>query len=73
MCEGPVGFSVFDVFCVDIDGEGLDDCPDCDNQIVVGLFWVWTKTWIQDLNSLQIIAGNSDTALGNVEQLADNS
>ena len=42
MCEGSVGFSVlvaFDVFCVDIDGEGLDDCPDCDNQIIVGLFF----------------------------------
>ena len=76
MCEGPVSFSVlmaFDMFCVDVDGEGLDDCPDCNNQIIVGLFWVWAETWIQDLDSLQIIACNSDTASGNVEQSSDNS
>ena len=76
MCEGPVSFSVlmaFDMFCVDVDGEGLDDRPDCDDQIIVGLFWVWTETWIQDLNSFQIITCNSDAAPCNVEQLTESS
>ena len=75
MREGSVGFSVlvtFDVFCVDVDGEGLDYCPDCNNQIIIGLFWVWAKAWRQNLNGLQIITCNSDTTLGNMEESTEN-